>query len=296
MNRLTIQSLVLSSAMITSFWMATTSMSKAENLPHIRKQQELSRTATEGLTSLTKDNNLIAQLFYPPVSSPPGVMVQGQGKASAPADTARIEFLFTNQYSEQLDAKRPKAPRTITQATFKPVIDALVASGVAVSNIEVNTNPAASQSFPFPGQASKGSAQLVVKLEKPTRDRVQQIIKIAGDETILKDIIALQNTNVEYAVNDCPALEKAAYISAVNNARSRALALAEALGVKIADIPSIAESSFSAFNFFGSSSATCGSQATPAVFPFNAIKRPYDPNTPAEVEVKKDIFVTYAIR
>lgn len=296
MSSLTIQSLVLSSAMITSFWMATTSISKAENLPNIQKQQELSRTATEEFTASPKGNNLIAQLFYPPVSSPPGVMVQGQGKASAPADTARIEFLFTNQYPEQLDGTKPKAPKPITQANLKPVVDALAASGVPASSIEVNTSPTASQTFPFPVQASKDTLQLVVKLEKPNRDRVQQIIKIAGDETILKGILALQNTNVEYAVNDCPALEKAAYISAVNNARSRALALSEALGVKIADIPSIAESSFSAFNFFGSSSSACGSQASPAVFPFNAIKRPYDPNTPAEVEVKKDIFVTYTIR
>jgi hypothetical protein len=138
--------------------------------------------------------------------------------------------------------------------------------------------------------------QVVVKLEKPTRDRVQQIIKVAGNETILKGKLSLRNTNVEYAVNNCPALEKAAYASAVNNARSRAIAISESLGVKIADIPSIAESSFSLFNIYGSSSSACGSQATPPVFPFNAIKRPYDPSTPAEVEVKKDIFVTYTIR
>lgn len=297
MGSIAIQSLILSSAMVTGFWMATTNISKAASLANIQRQQELSRTSTEKFTDSTKNNNLIAQLFYPPVGSPPGVMVQGQGKASAPADTARLEFLFINQYSEQLDAKKPKAPRPITQATLKPVIDAIIASGVPASGIEINASPTASQAFPFPVQGSTDTLQLVVKLEKPTRELVQQIIKVAGDETILKGNISLQNTNVEYAVNDCPALEKAAYVSAVNNARIKAMALSEALGVKIADIPSIAESSFAAFNIFGSSSSSaCGSPATPTGFPFNIIKRPYDPNTPAEVEVKKDIFATYTIR
>jgi hypothetical protein len=223
-------------------------------------------------------------------------MVQGQGKATAPADTARIEFLFGNQYSEEPEGKTPKPPKPLTQASLKPIVDALVAVGVPATAIEINTNPSNSPAFPFPISATEGAVQMVVRLEKPTRDRVQQIVKVAGDEKIFKGKFSLQNTNVEYAINDCPALERAAYAAAVNNARSRATALSEALGVKIADVPSIAESSFSLFNFFSASSSACGSAGNTPVFPFSAFKKPFNPATPAEVEVKKDIFVTYTIR
>jgi len=297
MGRIAFRSLVLA-AMVSGLWTATTSTSRAENLADSAMQKELAATGIKGTAKEPTRNPLMAQLFYPPVSDRQGVMVQGQGKASAPADTARIEFLFTNmtEPSEDPEGQTPsKPPKPITQATIRPVIDGIVALGVPASAIEVNTNPTDTQAFPFPIPTSEGAVQLLVRLEKPTRDRVQQIVKVAGDQQNLNSNVSLQSMNVQYNVNDCPALEKAAYAAAVNDARSRARALSEALGVKIADVPSIAESSFSLFNFFGSSGSSCGSTNTP-IFPFSVLQRPYDPNAPAEVEVKKDIFVTYTVR
>ena len=300
MKRIAIPSLV-SAAIITGLGMVVPSSSRAKSVAdtqgsHSYIRQEFATPRIEGGANSLSDKTLMAQLFYPPVSDRPGVMVQGQGKATAPADTARIEFLFSNQYSEEPEGKTPKAPKPLTQASLKPIVDALVAVGVPATAIEINTNPSNPPAFPFPISATEGAVQMVVRLEKPTRDRVQQIVKVAGDEKIFKGKFSLQNTNVEYAINDCPALERAAYAAAVNNARSRATALSEALGVKIADVPSIAESSFSLFNIFSASSSACGSAGSTPVFPFSAFKKPFNPATPAEVEVKKDIFVTYTIR
>lgn len=302
MSRIAISSLALA-AIVTGLGMVKPNSGRAENLTNtqnIPKHQELVATAiTEG-RALPTSNTLMAQMFYPSVSDDRGLMVQGQGEASAPADTARIEFTFsssTNPFDAQSEGSTSSSPEPITQTILQPVVDALVAIGVPANAIEVNTSPSSSQPFPFPFPLpnSGGSAQVLVKLDKPTREQVQQIVTVGSKDEKLKGNLSMQGVSVKYEVNDCQALAKAAYLAAVNDARNRAAALSEALGVKMADIPSIAESPFLGFFGLGSSSS-CDAKPNTPIFPFGAIKQPYNPAAPAEVQLKKEIFVTYRIR
>jgi len=290
-------------ALVTGLWTVIPSQGRAEILAntqgsHSAKPNEFLAKVNETAAKLPTGDRLIAQTLYPPVSDDQGLMVQGQGEGSAPADIAMIEFLFSNgsnPFESPPEGKTPSPTKPLTQKSLQPVVDALVAIGVPASAIAVSTSPTSSQSFPFPFPlpSSGGSAQLVVKLDKPTRDRVQQIVTIGSKNEQLKENLSMQSVSVDYKVNDCQSLEKSAYLAAVNDARNRAKALAEALGVKIADVPSIAESPFA--SFFGSASS-CNSKPLLSFFPFGGIKQPYDPAAPAEVRVKKDILVTYKIR
>jgi hypothetical protein len=299
-------SLILA-AVVASIEMAIPSTSSAKSLVdsqgiHSDKPEELTARTNWETASSSGSNSLIAQFFYPSVSDRQGLMVQGQGEGSAPADTARIELAFTGNVTEPPPGKEPKPPAPLTEKSLQPIVNALVALGVPANAIEVNAGSSNSQPFPFPFPISEGGAQIVVKLDQPTRERVQQIVTVASDEKTLNNKLSTPSVSVSYAVNDCQSLEKAAYVAAVSDARNRARALSEALGVKIADIPSIAESPFSSLlsssPLFGGSSSSCNSKAnrSPSVFPFGGLKAPYDPAAPAEVRVKKDIFVTYTIR
>jgi len=123
---------------------------------------------------------------------------------------------------------------------------------------------------------------------------VQEIVTVASDPKTLGEDVTIQAVNVSYTVSDCQSIEKAAYVAAVNDARNRARALSEALGVTIAEIPSVAEAPFAGF-LPSASSSSCNSQSS-LPFPFNGLQEPYNPSAPATVQVKKDIFATYAIR
>ncbi|MBW4542988.1 MAG: SIMPL domain-containing protein [Symplocastrum torsivum CPER-KK1] len=311
MNKISVRLLVLAT-MVAGLGAASNNASAASlaTSQDSHSDKVLTTTATEEAVDSPDRDRLIAQLFYPSVSDRQGLMVQGQGRASAPADRARLEFQFTNNFSafgevvegessssETPESATPAELEPITQATLKPVVDALVARGIPASAIEVNISPTNSSAFPFPFPfpTSSGTAQILVTLDTPTRERVQEVVTVGGDPKTLGENVTIQTVNVSYTVSDCQPLEKAAYVAAVNDARNRARALSEALGVRIAEIPSVAEAPFAGF-LPSAPSSSCNAQGSSLPFPFNGLQQPYDPSVPATVEVKKDIFATYAIR
>jgi hypothetical protein len=108
--------------------------------------------------------------------------------------------------------------------------------------------------------------------------------------------IYVQGVTVQYRVNDCQSLATSAYSAAIADARNRASAIATAMGVDIAEVPSVAESPISLFNPFASPSAcNLGSEFS---FPFAVDfgQLPYDPQAPAEVQLHRTILVTYPVR
>ncbi|MCG6137792.1 MAG: hypothetical protein MET45_24680 [Nostoc sp. LLA-1] len=145
-------------------------------------------SSTEALTPRLAN----AQLFYPPASDRNSLMVIGQGVVKVPADTADIELVISaasnnNEFESQpsslsislplsstnvlLNQQKPTAPvspklslasqTALNQATLKPIVDSLVAKGIRANNIKV--------------QPSENQAKILVRLEKPTSDRVKEI-------------------------------------------------------------------------------------------------------------------------
>ncbi len=265
----------------------------------------VSITVTVGVGALTpKVTN--AQLFYPPASDRHSLMVIGQGVVRVPADTADIELVFSSGGSNDELQTQPSAfpetrrlssrtlllnyktaaeslpsKKSFTKATLQPVVDSLVAKGIKADKIQVQINP----------NSSENNAKILVRLEKPTRDRVQEIVAIANKSTSQIENLSVKSVGVEYAVNDCQALQSSVYQSAMKDAQSRAQALATAMGVKL-DTPSVAEPFYTLF--YPSCSSKTG-VPLPSFASF-LLSPAYDPEAPAEVEMKKDIFVTYTTK
>ncbi|WP_180277485.1 SIMPL domain-containing protein [Nostoc sp. 'Peltigera malacea cyanobiont' DB3992] len=283
----------------------------------------LSISVTVGVGALTpKVTN--AQLFYPPASDRHSLMVIGQGVVRVPADTADIELVFSSggsnnelqtQPSSLPETRRLSSPsgfgspslleqqdraasptllfnyktaaeplpnkKSPTKATLQPVVDSLVAKGIRADKIQVQINP----------NASENNAKILVRLEKPTRDRVQEIVATANKSTSQIENLSVKSVGVEYAVNDCQALQSSVYQSAMKDAQSRAQALATAMQVKLST-PSVAEPFYTLF--YPSCSSKTG-VPLPSFASF-LLSPAYNPDAPAEVEMKKDIFVTYTTK
>ncbi|MFN6514572.1 MAG: SIMPL domain-containing protein [Nostoc sp. CreGUA01] len=253
-----------------------------------------------------------AQLFYPPASDRHSIMVMGQGVVKVPADTADIELVFSSKDSnDELEAQPstlsqvrrktlptlllnyktpigqiPSTPalenkKALTKATLQPIVDNLVANGISANKIQLQVNP----------NSSENNAKILVRVEKPTRDRIQEIIGTVNKATSKLENLTVSNVGVEYAVNDCQALQSSVYQSAMKDAQSRAQALATAMGAKLGT-PSVAEPFYTLFY------PSCNSKSgvTLPSFASFLLTPTYDPDAPAEVEMKKDIFVTYTVK
>ncbi|MEH2451045.1 SIMPL domain-containing protein [Nostoc sp.] len=262
----------------------------------------LSISVTVGVGALTpKVTN--AQLFYPPASDRHSLMVIGQGVVRVPADTADIELVFSSGGSNnQLETQpsslgsihRISSPilllnyktaaeslpskKSLTKATLQPVVNSLVAKGISADKIQVQLNT----------NSTENNAKILVRLEKPTRDRVQEIVATANKSTSEIENLSVKSVGVEYAVNDCQALQSSVYQSAMKDAQSRAQALATAMGVKLGT-PSVAEPFYTLF--YPSCISKTG--VTLPSFAGFLLSPTYNPDATAEVEMKKDIFVTY---
>lgn len=265
----------------------------------------LSITVTVGVGTLTpKVTN--AQLFYPPASDRHSLMVIGQGVVRVPADTADIELVFSSggsndelqtQPSSLSETRRISSPtllfnyktaaeslpskKSLTKATLQPVVNSLLAKGISADKIQVQINP----------NSSENNAKILVRLEKPTRDRVQEIVATANKSTSQLENLFIKNMGVDYAVNDCQALQSSVYQSAMKDAQSRAQALATAMEVKLST-PSVAEPFYTLFY------PSCNSKTGVPLPSFASflLSPVYNPDAPAEVEMKKDIFVTYTTK
>ncbi|BBD69666.1 hypothetical protein NIES4072_29990 [Nostoc commune NIES-4072] len=277
----------------------------SQDMRKITALMVVSITVAVGVGALTpKVTN--AQLFYPPASDRHSLMVIGQGVVRVPADTADIELVFSSGGSnDELQTQPSSLPQTrrissptllfnyktaaeslpnkksLTKATLQPVVNSLVAKGISADKIQVQIN----------ANSSENNAKILVRLEKPTRDRVEEIVGTANKATSEIENLSVKSVGVEYAVNDCQALQSSVYQSAMKDAQSRAQALATAMGAKLGT-PSVAEP------FYTLLYPSCSSKTGVPLPSFASflLSPAYNPDAPAEVEMKKDIFVTYTTK
>jgi uncharacterized protein YggE len=243
----------------------------------------------------------LAQLFYPPASDRQSIGVTGQGHARVPADLARMEVVLTNRNPQErgypataeaatAEPTKPQEPKPITEAALTDIIKALQAAGIPESKIKVTLNPIESNKFRY---LSRNTA-IAIELDKPTQTRVNQIVKVlntAVSRQSDRTSIYLEDVYVQYVVNSCEAVEDAAYLAAMKDAKLRAGALAKSMGVQLADVPSVAE-----LPFLGRFYSPCSQEPDIAGAIFRRPASPYNPETPAEVEVYREIAVTYRLR
>ena len=223
-----------------------------------------------------------------------GITVQGYGSATADADSAVLQLYFgSGGYgfekpvpqpypypgSPPVPGETPAPVKPIEEADLQAVIAAIVAQGVPAGDIEFTANPYYDPYF--------SNATLTVKVGNV--DSLDAIVKAATDAAAGLTGITLQNSSVSYTVKDCAALEKAALQAAVDDAKGRATAFAQTLGVGLGAISGASAYSYSAYggtacgDSFGGPYPLAGSVA-------------YATGQPSQVQVAASVSITYAIQ
>lgn len=225
-----------------------------------------------------------------------GITVLGYGSATANADSAILELMFGSggmggikpmpmPYPQTEPGVPPTTPgqaQPITEADLQPVIDAIVAKGVARNDIELIGS---SYYDPY-------SSSATLRVTVRSVDALDGISQAAKDAAAGLANIYLQNTSVSYAVSDCVALEKAAMLAAAEDAKTRGAAFAQALGVGLGPVTGASHYSYSPF---GPSPCDAGGfRGLKGPYPMGGM--PYAPGQPSQVQVVANVNVTYAIQ
>lgn len=257
---------------------------------------------------------LAQQIVYPSTSDPNGVMVTGQGIASVPADVAEVRFVVSSVnpgasdegFPAQIELgeigegqppvagkPKPKPSAQVTEASLKSIAAAIVATGIPASAIQVSVD-GANANRPYRRSPRNSAGTIRVTLDKPSRSSVQKVVDAGDDAAKAAKLFA--QAYLKYRVNDCAALEKAAYTAAVNDAQRRAQAIATATGVQLAAQPSIAEAFYSTFYPSPCNPTNKSFYPTGGDSLYSEGFTPYTANAEATVETRKDIFVTYKMK
>lgn len=161
----------------------------------------------------------------------PSLIAIGQGRASAPAETAYLQLLIgPSVYDGQIivGGSSPAAtPGAAERQAVEPLVQAMRSRGVADTDVQVLISPALNSGYYGPSNAPNG-VRIDATIRAPTLDRLNDIVNAAGQAAAANSQTLLQ-VGVSYAVVDCSVLEREARDRAITDARSRAQQQAELL-------------------------------------------------------------------
>ena len=245
-----------------------------------------SRSAATGYSGGVGGDSISAQQASPTANT--GITVQGYGSATADADSAIVEFGFSNNgyngqpipYLEGDVKPFPSTPGTaapITRETLQPVIDALVGAGVSADDIEL-----LNQGYYDPYYSSATLRATINDV-----DAVDGAVEAAQAAAADVDSVYLNSTNVNYTLQNCETLERAAVQAAVEDAGDRAAVLADVLDVTLGDVAGASD--YSWYNY----GTGCGSDSY-GPYPIAYTPWRIGGSGDGTVQVVSNISVTYA--
>lgn len=225
----------------------------------------------------------------------PGVTVIGYGEASAPAETAVMQIVITEeQFGSSRTPRWGGEPGAEERRLMEPIAEALVAAGVAADGIETRINPAVGDNF----GPSRGLARLDVEVPEPTAEAVRELVDAAVVAAADRGLFVGQ-VGVGYDVADCGALEREAREAALADAREGAEMQADLIGVELGEATASVDQSPSTgfdlyYGAFGGGETGCA-PPSPAIEVGAVSVAPYDPTAEATVEVYAQVAITFAI-
>lgn len=229
-----------------------------------------------------------------------GITVTGYGLASAPAESANLEFLIIDQdayYGGPPQAPEVEAtPGAMARDTVAPIIEAIEASG-AVESVEVVV-PLVSELYSQPALA-----RIDVMVSNPDLDGLTSLVRdatqAAAGERLLVGYVGAQ-----FETSDCATLERDAREAALADARARAEIQADLLEVELGEVVASADGdvSLDVANLYGmqlASASNCdavSSASSVGQFAPGASLPRFDPTSDSgEVEVQRQVRITFAI-
>jgi len=242
-----------------------------------------------------------------------GLTVQGFGRATTPADSARVQFVVTQGrdfYPEPLPAEprsvpeevpgeiapatAPVTPPPVIEEDLGALVEAIEAQGVSEDDIEVTIYPGGGYYDPYGPVAT---ARVTVTLRD--MDKVGPVVE-AGTTAVEMLMLTssrypsgtlfLQNVGVSYRVDDCDALLDEARRAAIEDARDNGEGLADALGVSRGALLAAWEYSYDPTGY----SACAEDSYSYGLYEYEG--PPYNPAAPAEVQIVSNVSLTYAIQ
>lgn len=245
----------------------------------------------------------IAQTATPIPVTGSGVSVIGYGEASAPAEMATLQLLVTrgDYYGGPPIQPRPgDIPGEEEKREVAPIVQALVAKGVAESAITLVVSPVLGSSSYGPG--GPAVARIDVAVENPDLAGLTDLVRTASIAAAEESLV-LGQVGAEYDVADCAAIDRAAREAAIIDARARAEVQADLLGVTLGDVTASSDvppSTGLALNYFGFpvSMNNCTPPAPSVVVAgpgLGVTVATFDPTAEVEVEVYAQINLTFAI-
>lgn len=231
---------------------------------------------------------------------PAGITTTGYGEASAPADSARVEFLILSEdvffggppLAPQVEA----TPGAMARDTVAPIVEALEGND-AVESVEVDI-PLITELY-----SQSPLARIEVSVLDPDLEGLSSLVndatQAAAGERLLVGYVGAQ-----FETSDCATLERAAREAAVADARTRAGIQAELLEVTLGEVVAAADVDLSglaalvyalpvepASNCDPVAPASSAGQYSPGA----SLPR-FDPTSDSgEIDVSRQLRVTFAI-
>ena len=228
-----------------------------------------------------------------------GITVTGYGEASAPAESAAVQFTIVSDsfYGGPPQAPEVEAtPGAEARATVAPIVDALG----AVEGVEDVTVAIPMISAPY---SPAPVARLEVTVTAPDLDMLTRLVTTATQAAAAERLM-VGYVGARFEASDCATLEREARQAALDDARRQAEIQAEVLGVGLGDIVASVDVTAAASTdpYYGlpvPSASGCDPEIPAGRFgdPALAITLPpFDPTRDSgEVEVYRQVQVTFAI-
>jgi len=213
--------------------------------------------------------------------------ITGQGRAFAPADKGAIIFAFRKDSNYAYSEDAPEGydrDAPIRPDDLDAIKRTLTAAGVSENDISLAKD--ASGVF--------GEIDLMVRMDMPTRDRVNAIVDsvVATDE--VEKSVELSSIQTYYSARDCEATEIEARRIAIADAQKQSTTLAAIGNVTIGDISSI--SSHSNWGYISILSTTCPDDLEAVLRYAGEYSQTYDRMDIPEIPFDISISVSYFIK
>lgn len=160
-----------------------------------------------------------------------GITVLGYGTAAAAPDSARVTL-----HIDEEPTYGPGGPvmSIVDPADLEHVRGLLVEKGIAEDLIEINF---LSRNYAY-GPSNYGGT---VTFSYSELDNLRTLLQALLDEMEARRGPAIQGASIVFLVEDCPTLEKEAMKTALNDARQRALQMADLLEMSLGRVIAVSE-------------------------------------------------------
>lgn len=219
-----------------------------------------------------------------------GLTVTGFGQASAPAETAIVQFgVGMASYGPPVSPDPEATPGAKERSQVEPILSSLADAGVPDDAITMILSPYLSDVYlPIGGPAL---ALFRIELDTAEATRIEEIVNAATVGAAQERLIVGQ-VSVSYGVTDCATLQRDAREAAIANGRDRAAMAADLLDVDLGELQGARDTSWSIESMVGAFGAAAPASACGPFGTEPGFSVPYSPMPAFDATAEPTVTVT----